>query len=137
MGEMGPPAALEFLLRTLSATGLASHMPTPMNTIISNVQGPPFDLFMAGGRVTGIFPTSVIVETMALNITLFSYGDRMDFGVYVDPQAVPDPFLVAEGIPAALRELLTAAGLGEPSPFIDPFGEPTDSRTRRKANHVG
>jgi diacylglycerol O-acyltransferase len=127
IGEMGPPAVLELLLRTLSQTGLASRLPTPMNAIISNVPGPPFDLFMAGGRITGIFPTSVIMETMALNITLFSYGDRIDFGVYADPQAVPDPFLIADGIPAALRELLTEAGLGDPSPVIDPFGEPTNS----------
>ncbi len=137
VGEMAPPAALEFLLRGLSQTGLISHLPTTMNAIISNVPGPRFDLFMAGGRITGIFPTSVITETMALNITLFSYGDRIDFGVYVDPQAVPDPFLVADGIPDALRELLAAAGLGEPTPVIDPFGEPTDSPGRRECDHTG
>ena len=136
MGELASPAVLEFLMRTLSQTHLISRLTTPMNTIISNVPGPPFDLFMAGGRITGIFPTSVIVETMGLNITLFSYGDRMDFGVYVDPQAVPDPFLVAEGIPAALRELLAAAGLGEPTPVLDPFGEPTAPRARRDARRV-
>jgi hypothetical protein len=107
-----------------------------MNAIISNIPGPPFDLFMAGGRITGIFPTSVIVETMALNITLFSYGDRMDFGVYVDPGAVPEPFLVADGIPAALRELLAAAGLGEPTPVVDPFGDPSAPRPGRDAHRA-
>ncbi len=137
MGELASPAVLEFLLRALAQTHLASRLPTPMNTIISNVPGPPFDLFMAGGRITGIFPTSVIVETMGLNITLFSYGDRIDFGVYVDPEAVPEPFLVADGIPASLRELLAGAGLGEPTAVLDPFGEPTAARPRRDAHRVG
>ncbi len=139
MGELAPPAALELLMRTLSSTHLITLLPTPFNTLISNVPGPPFDLYVAGGRVTGIFPTSVITETMALNITLFTYGGRMDFGVYVDPQAIPDPFLIAAGIPEALRELLDAAGLGEPTPVVDAFGEPSasPSRTREFTSAAG
>ncbi len=125
LGAIVPPSVTEFLMRALSLTHLANYLPTPMNTVISNVPGPSFDLYMAGGRVTGIFPTSVIVETMGLNITLFSYGERVDFGVYAEPQAVPDPFLVADGIPMALSELLHAAGLGRPTPVIDAFGEST------------
>ena len=105
-----------------------------MNTLVSNVPGPPFDLFMAGGRVLGIFPTSIITESMALNITLFTYGGRMDFGVSADPEAVSDPFLVADGIPAALRELLAAARMGEPTPVIDAFGEPSHSSAARPAS---
>jgi diacylglycerol O-acyltransferase len=72
--------------------------------------------------VAGIYSTSILMETMGVNITLLSYGDRIDFGVIADPDLVSDPFLIADGIPAALQELLAAAGLGEPTPVIDPFG---------------
>lgn len=133
MGEVASPAFLQSVLRGLYETHLVSLMPPPMNTLVSNVPGPPFDLFMGGGRVLGIFPTSIITESMALNITLFTYGGRMDFGVSADPQAVSDPFLVADGIPTALRELLAAARMGEPTPVIDAFGEPSHSSSSQRA----
>ena len=111
--------------RALAESHLARRFPTLANTTISNLPGPPFDLFCAGGRVAGIYSTSVIMETMGVNITLLSNGDRIDFGVISDPDLVSDPFLIADGIPAALKELLAAASLGEPTPVIDPFGLPS------------
>ena len=125
LGTIAPPVVIELVMRSLSRTHLVNCLPTPMNTVISNIPGPPFDLYMAGGRITGMFPTSVILETMGLNITLLSYAGRLDFGVHADPQAVPDPFLVADGIPVALRELLASARLGKPTLVVDPFGQPT------------
>lgn len=47
--------------------------------------------------------------------------DRMDFGLHVDADLVPDPWLIADAIPLALAELFAASGLGEPSPVVDPF----------------
>jgi hypothetical protein len=43
-----------------------------------------------------------------INITVFSYRDNIDFGFMVDRQALPNPWLVAEGIPLALDELKAA-----------------------------
>jgi hypothetical protein len=39
---------------------------------------------------------------------VFSYRDNIDFGFMVDRQALPNPWLVAEGIPLALDELKAA-----------------------------
>ncbi len=122
MGALAPPGTTTLAFRALADSHLASRFPTMANTTISNIPGPPFDLFCAGGRVVGIYATSIIMETMGVNITLLSYGDQIDFGVIADPDLVPDPFLIADGIPGALRELLAAADLGEPTPVIDPFG---------------
>jgi hypothetical protein len=92
-----------------------------INTLVSNVPGPPMPLYMAGAKVVGIFPSSVILEGMGLNITVFSYMDRMDFGVQVDPDLVPDPWVIAEGIPAALAELMEKSNLGSPTPVDVPL----------------
>jgi hypothetical protein len=116
---------LNTTVTALVRSGLMSRAPTIMNTLVSNVPGPPFPLYIAGARVTGIFSTSIIMETMGLNVTLFSYLDRIDFGLSVDPDLVPDPWAVARGFPRALSELLEAGGLGGLTPVEDPLGLPS------------
>ena len=47
----------------------------------------------------------MIVENMGLNITVFSYLDRIDFGLHVDPDLVPDVWDVAERDPRRGRRV--------------------------------
>ncbi|MDH3705731.1 MAG: wax ester/triacylglycerol synthase family O-acyltransferase, partial [Acidimicrobiia bacterium] len=122
MGETAPPVMFNVSLGAMAGLGLASLVPTVMNTLISNVQGPPFPLYCCRARVTGIYSTSVIVEGMGLNITLFSYMDRLDFGLHVDPDLVTDPWAIADGFTAALAELMDAARLGSPTVVENPLG---------------
>lgn len=123
LGETAPPLVLNQAVRAIHATGAWNAMPTMVNTVISNVPGPPFPLYFGGARATGIFPGSLIVEAMGLNVTVISYVDRVDFGFAADPELVPDLWDMAEAIPEALLELLDAAGLGEPTYVEDPWGE--------------
>ena len=121
-GEVAPPVVLNTTIEALVRTGLVSRTPTVLNTLVSNVPGPPFPLFISGARVTGIYSTSVIMETMGLNVTLFSYMDRLDFGFHVDHDLVDDPWTIARRLPDALAELMASAGLGSPTPVEDPLG---------------
>jgi WS/DGAT/MGAT family acyltransferase len=123
LGETAPPLVLNQAIRAIHATGAMNAMPTMVNTVISNVPGPPFPLYFAGARATGIFPGSLIVEAMGLNVTVISYIDRIDFGLAADPELVPDLWDMAEAIPAALAELLEACDLGEPTHVDDAWGE--------------
>ena len=107
-----------------------SRAPTVLNTLVSNVPGPPFPLYIAGARVTGVYSTSVIMETMGLNITLFSYLGRIDIGLHVDPDLVPDPWRIAQEFPGALAALMASAGLGELTPVEDPLGNPADEASK-------
>ena len=122
IGETAPPFVIGGLLRLAYQTHILSYVPGMMNTIVSNVPGPPVALYLAGARLTGIFSASVLLDHMGLNITLFTFGDRVDFGVHVDPGLVPDPWAIADEIPAALAELMASAGLGAPHPVEDAFG---------------
>ena len=53
---------------------------------------------------------------MGINFTAISSEDQVDVGVTVDPDLVPDAWLVADAIPTALEALMHAAGLGDPRP---------------------
>jgi hypothetical protein len=97
-------------------TPLFPWMPVVMNTIVSTVSGAPMPLYVAGARVTGTYPTSVLVANMGMNFTAVSLEDHVDIGITVDPKLVPDPWLVADAIPEALEALMDAAGLGDPKP---------------------
>lgn len=122
IAETAPPFLLGSLLRLAYETHVLSYIPGMMNTIVSNVPGPPMDLYLAGAKLAGIFSASVLLDCMGLNVTLFTFGARVDFGLHVDPDLVEDPWKIAEAIPAALRELMHAAQLGDPTEVADAFG---------------
>ncbi|MEZ5167471.1 MAG: WS/DGAT domain-containing protein [Acidimicrobiales bacterium] len=90
LGETAPPLVLNQAIRALHRGHIFSAIPTVANTIISNVPGPPIPLYLAGARVTGIYPGSIITDAMGLNVTVISYVDRVDFGYAADPDLVPD-----------------------------------------------
>jgi diacylglycerol O-acyltransferase len=124
IGEVASPLLLATAVRAVYRGQLMSRSPVRINTVVSNVPGPPMPLYMCGAQITGIFPSSVILEGMGINLTVVSYVDRVDFGIHVDPDLVPNPWAISDGIAGALAELMTASGLGAPSPVVDPFDPP-------------
>jgi WS/DGAT/MGAT family acyltransferase len=126
IGEVASPLILSTAIRAVYNAQLIARSPMRINTLVSNIPGPPIPLYTCGARVTGIYSSSVILEGMGVNITVLSYIDRIDFGIHVDPDLVPDPWDIADGIPEALAELLQASKLGQPTPVEDPFGDAAD-----------
>jgi WS/DGAT/MGAT family acyltransferase len=124
IGELASPLILSVAIRAAYEAKLTTRAPVRVNTLISNVPGPPVPLYTCGAEVTGIYPSSVILDGMGINITVFSYLDRIDFGLHVDPDLVPDVWDVADAVPRALAELLVAADLPGPTPVDDPFRGP-------------
>jgi diacylglycerol O-acyltransferase len=121
LGETAPPLMLNLAIRALHGSGVLGVAPTVMNTVVSNVPGPPFPIYFAGARATGIYPGSVIMETMGLNITVLSYIDRLDIGLAADPELIPDLWDMADLFPKSLAELMKAGKLGKPSEVADAF----------------
>jgi hypothetical protein len=121
IGEVATPLILGTAIRTIYRTSLMSRIPLRVNTVVSNVPGPNIPLYMCGGKVVAIFPSSVILEGMGLNVTVISYLDRVDFGLHVDPDLIPDVWVLAGEVPAALSELMDASGLGRPTPVAMPL----------------
>jgi WS/DGAT/MGAT family acyltransferase len=134
IGDTAPPFVLGTMLHLAYQAHVLSYVPGMMNTIVSNVPGPPMALYMSGARLTGIFSASVLLDQMGLNITLFTLGDRVDFGIHVDPDLVQDPWIIADAIREALAELMMAGGLGTPTPVEDAFGIASDIDLREEVS---
>ena len=121
VGEVAPPLLLNLASRAAWAANLSDRIPVVANVVVSNVPGPPFPIYSCGAQVSGIYAASVLLFYAGLNITLFSYMDRLDFGLTSDPDLLEDPWEIADGLKDALAELMDAAGLGKPTPVHDPF----------------
>ncbi len=79
-------------------------MPSTTNLTISNVPGPPFPLYCAGAKILAMYPVSIPVHGIALNITVQSYQDKLDFGITADRRAVPDAARARRPVRAALDD---------------------------------
>ncbi|GII58028.1 diacylglycerol O-acyltransferase [Planotetraspora thailandica] len=103
------PAALSALANR-AAFRLASRTAPAMNLLISNVPGPQSPLYICGGRVLAQYPMSVITDVSGgINMTVFSYDGRIDFGIVADREMVPDVWDLIDYLRDALAELVRLA----------------------------
>jgi WS/DGAT/MGAT family acyltransferase len=109
LGETATPGLISLAARMYTAAGLDRAAPPVMNLIISNVPGPPFQLYSAGARVEALYPMGPLLFGTGLNVTVFSYRDSIDFGFMVCRDVIDDPWPLADAVPAALQELVKAA----------------------------
>lgn len=91
--------------------GLGQLFPA-YNLIISNVPGPRQPMYWNGARLEGIYPASIVVHGQALNITLVSYAEQMDFGIIACRRTMPHVQRLLDLLEDALSELEEIAGLG-------------------------
>jgi WS/DGAT/MGAT family acyltransferase len=106
---LGAPLLLPGLMQIYGFTGLADVLPSAVNLTISNTMGPPFPLFCAGAKILALYPVSIPIHGVALNMTVQSYQDRLDFGLTAGGKAVPDIARLADLLVPALAELKEAA----------------------------
>jgi WS/DGAT/MGAT family acyltransferase len=103
------PTVMAGMARLYSGLRLARFHRPVMNLIISNVPGPPIDLYLAGARVAGIFPMGPVMEGSGLNVTVLSEAHHLDVGVMACAELVDDVGAVGRGIVEAVAELLALA----------------------------
>ena len=64
--------------------------PRVFNLTVSNIPGPRIPLYMLGAELTEAYPVVPLSERHALSIGMFSYRDHMCFGLYADPEVLPE-----------------------------------------------
>jgi diacylglycerol O-acyltransferase len=113
--ELTPPRPFAAWMRLYSRLKLADRHRPPINLVISNVPGPPLPLYVAGARLTAIFSMGPILEGIGLNVTVWSYLGRMNFGLVACREAMPDLWDVTDGLQSALEELVERAAVPQPA----------------------
>jgi diacylglycerol O-acyltransferase / wax synthase len=118
--SLGVPWLIEAATALYGKARVADRIPQVANVVISNVPGPPVPLYMAGARMVTNYPASIVVHGMALNITVQSYDQSLDFGLMADAAAMPDVRGLAEAVNIAFDDLRALARPGEDDPDEPP-----------------
>jgi WS/DGAT/MGAT family acyltransferase len=104
--QFTPPGPFSAFMRLYSRARLAALHPPPINVVVSNVAGPREQISIAGARLDDLFSVGPILEGIGLNVTAWSYLDRMNFSLLACPDLLPD----LDAIVAGLRPALAALG---------------------------
>lgn len=91
-------------------TGLAPEW-RAFNVVISNVPGPSKPLYWNGAKLEGMYPVSIALNQIALNITLTSYCDQLEFGIIGCRRTLPSMQRLLDYFENGLKELEISAGL--------------------------
>ncbi len=111
--SLGVPWLLEAATALYGKAKVAERIPQVANVVISNVPGPPVPLYLAGARMLTNYPTSIVVHGLALNVTVQSYDQSLDFGVMADKAAAPDVAALGDALHVAMDDLRMLAGTEE------------------------
>lgn len=87
--SLGVPWLMSAVSAVYGRAKVADRIPPVANVAISNVPGPAFPLYMAGAKMLVNYPTSIVVHGVALNITVQSYNENLDFGIIACGKAMP------------------------------------------------
>jgi diacylglycerol O-acyltransferase len=93
--------------------------PLVFNLTVSNIPGPRGPMYVRGCRLVEAYPVVPIADRHALSIGVTTVGEGAYFGLYADPEALPEVDELGVGIGRATDELL-ALGLRsmEPRPRV-------------------
>jgi len=97
-------------LAMTSVPGFIKYTRPPFNVIVSNVPGPKNQMYFNGARLDGMYPVSIVLDGQAINITLCSRDNYLDFGIIGCRKSVPHLQRLLTHLETSLAELEEAWG---------------------------
>src|SRR6478735_3883335 len=105
---LGAPIMVQILALLYSRSDLSNVLPPTANITVSNVPGPRQTLYAAGAELLHIFPVSISTHGIALNITVQSYRDQLDFGFIAGANVIPHVQVLCDMLPLEFDALEAA-----------------------------
>ena len=105
---LGAPILVQILALLYSRSDLSNVLPPTANITVSNVPGPRQTLYAAGAELLHIFPVSISTHGIALNITVQSYRDQLDFGFIAGANIIPHVQVLCDMLPLEFDALEAA-----------------------------
>ena len=100
---LGAPILVQMLALLYSRSNLVGRDAAAANITVSNVPGPRQTLYAVGAELLHIFPVSIATHGLALNITVQSYRDQLDFGFIAGANVLPRRQQAGTHVPRRVR----------------------------------
>lgn len=100
------PAPVQHLVGSLAQTPVP-----PFNMIATNVPGPQVPLYLLGQKMLAHYPYVPIGYAIGLGCAIFSYDQKIFFGLSTDAQTMPDVTQFKRLLDESFAELSTRAGV--------------------------
>jgi diacylglycerol O-acyltransferase len=113
----GEPEGADLVLKAAARTPVTVQhtlsrliaSPRAFDLVVSNIPGPNEPMYMLGCPLRATYPVVPLADHHAVSVGMTTVHDQACFGVYADPQALPDVDMLAHDIDEAIAELLTCA----------------------------
>jgi len=109
VAQVTSPALASRVVRWASGLGLFDRLPPVFNVTVSNIPGPDFPLWCAGGRVVSVMPIGPVADGVGLNVTSMTYYGSLIFGLVGCRRLVPEMAALIDHLRRAFAELVDAA----------------------------
>jgi hypothetical protein len=132
--SLGVPWLMQGLGALYAKARVADRLPAIANVTISNVPGPTVPLYMAGAKMLTNYPTSIVVHGVALNITVQTYNESLEFGLIACGEAMPEIAELARHVQAAFDEFQALpASVEAEAPALAPAAKKPVAKATRAA----
>ncbi len=125
--EDGAADAVELVLSLVERLGISVQDMSvgTVNTIVTNVPGPPYPLYLIGAEVKQMIPLAPLIDNIGISIGALSYNGQVSFGLSADYDRLPDLPEFCADLNASFERLAAAAGveLGSPPAALE-VGDP-------------
>ena len=114
VSSKGPDAMLAVMSPAIGSTVVMPLLPLPAvvppscNLAISNVPGPPEQMYFNGAHLDEIYPVSTAFDGIGLNVTVCSYADSLEVGYVTDADVMGDVGTLVPLTQQALTDLESA-----------------------------
>ena len=89
----------------------AQSVSGPINSIVTNVPGPQFPLYLQGAKLLSLFPQVPLLGDMGLGIALMSYDGKICWGFNANPDVIPDLAKFVDLLQKTIERVAKVAGV--------------------------
>jgi len=91
--------------------GIANYMKPVLNTVVTNVPGPPIPIYSCGAKLVSMHGMLCLLDGVCLGHIVQSYVDQATIGFTADRKVMTDPDFYSQCLQETFDEMAEAAGI--------------------------
>ncbi len=108
LSKLSPAPVMNIGMMMYRRLKLANYMKPIINTVVTNVPGPPIPIYSAGAKLIGLYGMLCLMDGLRIGHIVHSYVDQITLTFTADRNAVPDPDFYAECMQKSFDEHMQA-----------------------------